>query len=391
MNENQVIKFLSDLLKNKQGVKDIQNAIDIDSQTSFLTDRMHTEKDNKYSKKFLGYVAAVLNNPESETKFKSNLKFPLEINGFSNQIFEKLQKIWDGQNKSITVLPQSLSDKIEVNYSFYQNELFDYYFKLPNTLVVIFNGENGVNRHFVKSKDLVSFGKDIEGEFDHVLFTEGKMHWYFDKKIFVKFKIEEDEIILQPHAEEKRKEGGETRYIAENLTGKVNIFHVSNEKYNLNSDFVRTNKLGDYLTAMVFLQMLYIYSKITDPYAFFLILQKYSPNKCNYQDRFRNINCSGGYLFVQKENSEPLPVQDENGGHKPCPSCNQSTAPGSTIKKSEKMVIGKANDVVDEMLSFIAPPVDNLRYSEEFLEKFENKLMRKICGETTKLNERVCN
>lgn len=376
--ENEIIIFLTDLLKNPKGTTDIENARKIDLQTSFLTDRMLSSKDNEYSKTFIQSVSDLLNNTESTNKFKANYKFPLEINGFSSQIYEKLSKIWDGQNKSISISPAN--NEYEFSNDFYKNELFEYYYKTPNTLVLVYNDLDGNFKHlFINSKDLISFENYSDGEFKHVLFSVGSNFWYFDKSIIVEFRKEKN---------------GSLSLIdtVKNEEGKVNIFHVSNEKYNLHSDFVRTNKLGNYLTEMVFLQMLYIFGKITDPYSFFLIIQKFADDDCNFRDAEANILCSGGYLYQVQENNKSVGLVDTNNSPKKCPSCNQSDAPGSVIRKSKLFNVGTGSDKVEQdMLSFIAPPVDSLEYAENFLKNYEKELLSKICGENRVLNSSTHN
>lgn len=358
------------LLKNPKGVSDILHARKIDELTKFITDRAISEKSNTYSKTFIKNSADILNNKESQDKFISNLKFPLQINGFSDKIYNRLRKIWNGQNRSISTVPNI---EVNIDFYFYKNELFEYYYKLPNTLVLVYtNNQNNQVKKFIKSSQIVSFAKN-GNQFTHVLFKESGEYFYFDEKTIAQF--EYSNASISEYSQQ------------ENKSNSVDIFHVSAESFNLDSDFVKTNRLGSYLQELVYLQLIYIYSKITSPYAFFLIIEKYAPSYCNYQDTENQIKCTGGYMWTIVENGDPQAIVDSNNSHAKCPKCNQSIAPGSVIKKDQVMAIGKADEVIDGMLSFIAPPVDSLQYADDYILRFENQLENKICGVHSKLNE----
>ena len=113
----------------------VSRAEKIDSMTSFLTDKVLSASENPYITSFQNKAKALLNNDVSFNKFTANLSFPIEINSLTSEIYNKISKIWDGQNRSISTSPDT--DDMIIDFSFYQQELFSYYFNRPNTLLTI--------------------------------------------------------------------------------------------------------------------------------------------------------------------------------------------------------------------------------------------------------------
>ena len=365
---NQVKQILED---NKQ-TSEIGRSVEHDIRMSFYNDRLNEKDTNFYKVLFVEKIENKLSNARSIDSLNLNIDYPFEINSFTADIREKLSEIWNGQNKSIQANFKKEAKEISLNIEFYKYEVFDLYFKKPNTLIYLEHDGEEIKPKFIYSHQIKAFKKKSKNIFEWVIFRINNLIYYIDNSQLTTFVIKENDYnTLRQKGKPIKLEGIDV----------CPIFHISNELYNINSDFVRTNIFSNHLSKLDLLQELYFYKKMINPFAFNLIVEKYRNTKCKYKTE--NEYCDNGYLYTETDNNEILALTYK-GSRKRCPVCNKKVSPGMEVLKSETFSLDKP-EIISNVVNYISPDTSILEYSDKFIEKFEENISDSILGKSKEI------
>jgi len=363
-----------EILESNVNLKNINRARKHDERMAFYSDRMYDENSNSYATSFFEKIENKLQNTKSINSFKINVDFPLEINNFTEEIRAKLSEIWNGQNRIFTANFKKEGNNTQFNLDFYKNELFDKYFKSPNTLVYLEYLETEINYKFIPISQIIEYSYESKNVFEYVIFSANDSIYFVDKNSIIQLKSATNNL---------------TDYSSLKIVSiillneKLNIcpiFHISNEIYNNESDFVRTNILSNSMSYLDLLQEVFIYKKMLTPFAFNLIIEKYRNPECNYSNG--DNYCQNGYMYLTTDSESPQAIHGEKGQLLPCPICNQTISPGMSIEKSTTFSLKNTDNTISDVIKFISPETDILIYSDEFIVKLKEQILNSIIGKT---------
>ena len=362
---------IQNILEEKKNAQTLSKARKHDERMLFYSDRMYNEKSNKYAKTFFENIENKLQNIKSIDNFKLNIKFPLEINNFTAEVIGKLSEIWNSQNKVFNANFNKAEKDVFFNLDFYQNEVFDKYFKSPNTLIYLEYLDGKINYKFIPVSLIVEFSKIDKNIFEYIIISANDSLYYIDSNCVVELKSITDNLLDIASL----KIVSEIELIKNEVCP---IFHISDEIYNSESNFVRTNIFANSLSYLDLLQEVIIYKKMLTPFAFNLIIEKYRNPDCNY--RTEDTYCQNGFLHRTNENNEAIPIYiGQERQH--CPVCNPKISPGMTVEKSSTFSLDKST-VISDVIRFISPDTNILTYSDEFIKYLKESILNSIIGKT---------
>jgi hypothetical protein len=367
----------STLLSNPHQAE-LKIATDIQKRLTFFISTCISEIGVPYFAKYLQNSKNKINNKKAFQKFQKYLDFPLAINEFSEYIFGELYRIFEGQNSYFELTTKNYIENFD--FDFYKNAVWEKYKTAPNSIIILDTAKEQVDNFpeikkiFIDISQIKDFSLKNRNQFEYIIFSVNDILYYFD----------ENKIISYAYNAAENKATGIINEIQHDYKFCPASF-ISNEILNEKSDFVRSNIAVKSLSALEDLQTILTYKKILTPHAFY-----------HFTERFKNSNncagpgnsiCQDGFLYDKTNRN--IPLYSGDGTLATCPICNEDIGIGNEIKKSLNFVDSQTGKTTGQVINFIAPDTEVLKYGDEFIAAQKDILVMNIIGKEATLNSKL--
>lgn len=358
-----------ELIKKPKNADLLAKAIEKQNRISFWTREALSENElSEYKNKFFTEVNAIYTDNEAFANFKRHLTYPLQTQGFTNEIKDDLHKIFDGVNSYINFTDkknQSLNKYFDRDY--FSDELYNYWWEKPNNIVVTDKYDKETKRYFLDIECVVDCDEDKEGMIYCIWEGEKEndttLYYVYDR-----FEM----LVVRKKGEEYYQEGE----IEKVKFGICPAQFISNKGY-----VVKKFILDPVLGTIEELLRAKVNKSIQESY-FAPFIKKYGTSGCDWSNG--DTYCVGGFIAIQNETNSIELVQ-EGKGYKHCPACNSKVSYGATIN-SPAPADREQVDLIEKAISFVFPETDFLKYTNETIKSKEQELKSDIFGEYSTLN-----
>jgi len=371
-------KAIIEILEKNVHKSEIQIAIELQDRLSFFVETYTNGSQANYLNHYFANQKIKINNIKSFEKFKKNTDFPLPINEFTESLFANLFRIFEGQNSNFKI-ETSLNEKQDFDLEFYKNKVWEKYKTAPNTLIALSTIGNNNNDFAEIEKVLIDINRVVEfqlnnqGDFEYLIFrTGGNLGIYTS-----------DSFSLYPYTDN---EFGKRISKVNYDFGFCPVDFISNEKLNLDSDFIRSNIIVKSITSLEDLLRIQTFKKILNPHAFFLFIERFAESKgCDFENQ--SAECSAG--IMHGKSGLRLALYNFDGSFEQCPKCNEDMGVGNELKKSVTFLDSSKSTVSNNIIKFVSPETDILEYGDKFILSEQSKIEKNVLGKSETLNSKL--
>jgi hypothetical protein len=379
----------NEIFINRPHRKELAEAVKLEAETRFYTERFRNDDKPLYFNEFMQWVDDRLNNDNSINNFKNSITYPLKSASLIDSIYKELARIWDAENPYLNIsytdknIQKPITELIDLNW--WRSTGWELLKTKYNCILLVNLPQEQLTDEpnpFIEIIDICDvIDVNVKGNKINSI-----MYWYDYKTVATI-----DNMAFQLYATtDKDQSLSYLTYEKPNITGKCPAFFLSNVKYNNKNDIVRCNPITNNLGQLKNLVFLTILKSITDPHSFYHFIVKYGSTGCTYSNGIEH--CEGGYLYTALKDSKTgnfksVGIPNKSGqGLKKC-TCNGSLGIGNEVSKV------MSNDPIDKelanVLQFISPDPNSLKYSEEYLQRYEDNIYASIVGNEQVLNPKM--
>lgn len=366
------------LIQKTNQNKEVKYCQEHDRRALFHTEPTEQANELKYLKKFISYVADIIDKNKQDV-FKHIVSLlPIETVDFTEGVFNELKKVFNGQdrNKKHHFNNPELEQDFEMylkqihNNEFWEHKGFSTMKSAINSILIVDLAAepNEVDSlpepyyYFLPIDRLIDMPMTKKGKVEYIIFKDKK-----DEEIYYVF----DDMFYRTY----RKGNGTMNLIVENMhgLGYVPARSFWSTPFNHHRKIQKKSPISQALSKLDWLLIFYVFEKHASLYAGFPIDVMYE-QKCNYHDDEGN-ECENGYI-TKTVNSHGIgsPLNELQQTIEPCPACNGNkpilgagtviTAPAMTDKDDPDLIQGLNRISADvESLEFLKGKIKNQEQS----------------------------
>ena len=368
---------LAELLDKQPRKSEIQRAVNLQNKVRFFTEPVESSLiDVPYKTDYLKLVSDRLDNFDSYNRFVKNTSYPFKINGFIDDIYTRLAKIWQGQNPYYTFEFKPEKDDYHdlTNIHWFKNEVFEQFKSNYNSIILTDlpsdEDEEKEPHNIFVNIDTVIDVKSKNNEIKHLIYklTDDKIA-VIDEETWDIWNYKDNTLGLEAEKSEPH-----------NLDRCPAVW-LSQLDFNSSSNIIKSNPLCKSIGKIEDLQIIYTLKNILSPYAFFQFIVKFkNDSACNYDNG--SHYCDGGYLRRREDNSS-VTVGTSNALAR-CPQCNKAPGVGDVISKP--IPTSSDEPQLNNVIEFVAPGTQIMEYGDKYILNLENDLFNNIMGSDDILN-----
>lgn len=329
---------------------------------------------------FLSFVEALL--PKDKFKmFKTLMRYPLPTNEVTSTIFDKLSKVFEGQNPSSSYSFLSPDDKDDwedyrtrvlkepeiwktVGWEFLKSEI--------NSVLVIDLPQDQVSErpepyfYWLRIKNVIAYSADpVTGIMDWIIFHSNdgdNAVIVLDDTSYRKFSYTNNMIGDTPMVEHTHD------------LGYCPARFFCNVPLNIDCPDVKKSPVSDVLEKLDWYLFYYTSKKHLDLYGSYPIYSGYA-QECDYEDEVTGHHCDGGFL----KDKHDKPLYDSAGLPLQCPKCGQKkiSGPGSFV---EVPVPSEGQPDLRNPVSITSVDRQSLDYNVNEVERLKNDIIDSSVG-----------
>ena len=323
-----------------------------------------------YINDFLSYARSRLNNQESYLNFEKALSMPMEVTSLLKSCNDILSKVFNAKdrNQSLQITKkESENEAIQfLNLLKIQEKIWKTFTNEPCTILYVEMEpeENEIEICRIRPDRVINV--EIENnEIAAFSFRTSDGLAVICDEYYRLFNLQHELILESPHK-----------------IGICPAVFASNEYFSRHNKLQRANQFTQTLSMIKELQFLYILKKILNPHSFYQFIERFrQTDSCEYDNGVQY--CVSGWLA---DKTTGKLVTDQFGSMK-CPNCNKDMGVGKIIEKP--MPMNTQDVVLDNVIRFVAPDTDILKYGDDFLADYEYKILNNVTGKQKQVNTKV--
>jgi hypothetical protein len=365
-------------------------AVELEQEIRFYTEPFLANDNTHFFNKFIGWADDRLSNETSINNFKNSITYPLNSVSIIDGAYKDLAKIWDAQNPYFNISYKSKNNDYETiselaDINWWKIKGWNIFKSKPNTILLINLPKEQLGKYpepFIQAIPIENVIDIPDSDtIDHIMFM------YDDNIVAVV-----DNMVYQLYSINKEKqELNSLIFETPNAYKKCPAFFLSKIKFNDSNNIVRSNAIANSLGKLKNFVFLSILKCVIDPHSFYQFIVKYGITDCSYTDG--NIHCNNGFLETTIKDDENgtfvnRPVRNKSGqGVEKCPLCNKSIGIGGYINRP--IPSDPADKDLSNVVEFVSPETESLKYSEEYLKRYEENIYADIIGNSQILNPKL--
>jgi len=384
-----------EIYKSKPHQVEIELAIALEEETRYYTERfISSDKAPNFHQTFLNWSKDRLSNDRSYNNFIRSLTYPLKTSQFIDDIYSKLNNIWEAQNPFIKVsIKDNVDDKDkEIDLTWWKETAWNLLKIRHNSILLVdlpVEQKSELPEPYISIIDINNI-IDIESKnnvISYIMFKFGELVAVVDKEVYQLFVLNNDKTeITGIYTDEKG-----NLFNNKHTLDYCPAFFLSDIKYRDCYEIPRINPLTNCLGKFRNILFLDTLKDITDPHAFYNFIIKYgSTGNCGYDDG--QYHCVDGKLFRSVKDSEGMNAGEvgkrtQSGAIEKCPKCNTDMNIGDTI--TLPLPTDPSDKAIASPIQFASPDKDILDWRNNYLKSLYDDLSALVLGNDQELNAKL--
>lgn len=369
------IKKLLENPTNQRRIRDAQHA---ENRVRFHSEITYRDTLNEAVTEFLNWVSSLLPDYKAYM-FKSLFRFPVKTVSLTDQMFEALEKLFDGRDVSRKIYMRSPEQEDDImgflkDKKFFESwriKSFEAFRRRHNSILICDlpakqSGDRPEPYWYLLPIDRVVAMEGNQDRIDWILFHSGKDEMaHFDGEAFQIIRLKDGTPISIAST------------VPHDLGRTPAKFLIDDALNSEEEPFIKKSPLSPEISKLDWFLFHEIGKNHLDLYAGFPIYWGIEED-CDYEDVMNDLVCESGYLHVKSTGS--YAIDRNRGSLRPCPACSNSRLNGPGSYNVIAAPGDKDDPVIVPPVGIVQTDVASLKYNTEEHQRLRLELYTNVTG-----------